>query len=43
MRILGKGRAIFEGETSTSMMGKKIDHVLGYLFRDNEIRRGLSS
>jgi len=40
MRILRKGRAIFEGETSTSMMRKKIDHILGYLFRDNEIPPG---
>jgi len=40
MKILREGEVIFEGEASTSMMRKKIDYILRYLLRDNEIPRG---
>jgi 2-dehydro-3-deoxy-D-arabinonate dehydratase len=40
MRILRRGRTVFEGKTSTSMMRKRIDHILRYLFRDNTIPPG---
>ncbi|MEM4970776.1 MAG: fumarylacetoacetate hydrolase family protein [Sulfolobales archaeon] len=40
MRILRRGKTIFEGKASTSMMRKKIDHILRYLLRDNTIPPG---
>lgn len=40
MRILREGKKFFEGEASTSMMKKRINHILEYLFRDNEIPDG---
>lgn len=40
LRILREGSRIFEGETSTARMRKKIDHILRYLRRDNQIPEG---
>lgn len=41
LKILRGGRVVFEGEGSTSRMSKRIDHVLGYLARDNPLPRSL--
>jgi len=38
MRILRSGRAIFEGEVSTSQMRRSIDELVSFLKRDNVLR-----